>query len=93
MDKQTTMQITTAMDEAVAQVAWRYQVDQAALHAAILHESAAELAAVLNLEPHVAQAHMAHIERAVTVLSDVGAGCKLLTDEVQQQVLHALAAL
>ncbi len=62
------MQMTVAMDDALAQVAWRYQVD-----------AAAELAAVLHLEPQVAQAHMARIARAVTVQTDVGAGCALLT--------------
>ncbi len=83
------MQMTVAMEGALAQVAWRCQVDEAALRAAIMHESAAELAAVLGLEPQVAQAHMARIARAVTVQSDVGAGCMLLTDEVQQQVVPA----
>jgi hypothetical protein len=87
------MQITATMEEAVAQVAWRYQLDERALRAAIRHESAAELAAVLGLAPQVAQAHMTHIARAMTVQSDVGAGCLLLTDELQQQVLQALADL
>jgi hypothetical protein len=77
--KETMMQMTVAMDDALAQVAWRYQVDAAVLRAAIMHESAAELAAVLHLEPQVAQAHMARIARAVTVQTDVGAGCALLT--------------
>ena len=82
------MQMTAAMDDALAQVAWRYQVDEAVVRAAIMHESAAELAAVLHLEPQVAQAHMARIARAVTVQTDVGAGCALLTDAVQQQISY-----
>lgn len=87
------MHINPAIATALEQVAWRYHTDSQALQAAVEHESSAELAAVLGLDPAVADDHMARIRRAVTVQSDLGAGCKLLTDDVQAELLSALAAL
>ena len=87
------MQITAEIAEALEQVAWRYQVDPAALQAAVAAESVAALAEVLRLLPLDAAERMARIQRTVTVQFDWGAGCKLLTDDVQADLLEAIAAL
>lgn len=87
------MQLNALLNEALAQVAWRYNVPIEPLQAAIEHESAEELAAVLRLEHAAAQQHMARLRRAVTVQSDIGAGCRLLTDDIQAEVLAVLASL
>lgn len=87
------MQITAEIAEALDQVAWRYRVDSATLQAAVAAESAAALAEVLRLAPSEAAERMARIQRTVTVQSDWGAGCKLLTDDVQAELLEAIAAL
>lgn len=87
------MQITPQIALALDQVAWRYQVDPAALHAAVAAESEAALADVLQLTSAAAAERMARIRRTVTVQFDWGAGCKLLTDDVQAELLEAIAAL
>ena len=87
------MQLNTELCDALAQVAWRYEVEVELLQAALEHESAAELAAVLGLDQLAADAHMARIRRAVMVQGDIGAGCRLLTDDVQAELLAALAEL
>lgn len=87
------MQMTAEIVEALEQVAWRYQVDPVALQTAVAAESAAALAEVLRLPPPDAAERMARIQRTVTVQSDWGAGCKLLTDDVQAELLEAIAAL
>jgi hypothetical protein len=80
------------VDEALAQVAWRYGADLDALRSALSHESAVELAEALGIEQDAAEARMARVRRALTVQADWGAGCKLLTDDVQQDLLAAIAA-
>lgn len=80
------------IDEALAQVAWRYGADLQALESAFRHESAAELAEALGIEQSVAEERMTRVQRALTVQTDWGAGCKLLTDDVQQDLLAAIAA-
>jgi hypothetical protein len=87
------MQITPPVAAALDQVAWRYQVDPQALRQAIENESAAALAELLQLSPAAAAERMARIQRTVTIESDWGAGCKLLTDDVQAELLDAIAAL
>lgn len=87
------MQINAIIDEALAQLAWRYKADPAQLRHAVEYESAAELAQALGLERDVAEERMGRICRAATVQTDIGAGCKLLTDDVQAEVLTAIAAL
>jgi hypothetical protein len=52
------MQINPVIAAALEQVAWQYQADLQALHAAIEHESGAELAAVLGLDRAIADHHM-----------------------------------
>lgn len=87
------MQITAEIADALDQVAWRYGVDPAVLHAAVAGESVAALAEALRLPTVEATERMARIQRTVTVQSDWGAGCKLLTDDVQADLLEAIAAL
>jgi hypothetical protein len=85
------MMITPHLEEALAQVAWRYSADLDRLRAALSHESAAELAQVLGLDTAAAEERMARVRRALMVQTDWGAGCKLLTDDVQADLLAALA--
>ncbi len=87
------MQLTAELRDALAQAAWRHNVELERLQAAVEHESAAELAAVLGLDQPAADAQMARIRRSVTVQGDIGAGCRLLTDDVQAELLAALAEL
>lgn len=87
------MQLNPTIHAALEQVAWRYNVPVDALHAAIARESATELAQVLGIARPVAETHMARLQRAVTIQSDLGAGCKLLTDDVEADVLAALTEL
>ncbi len=74
-------------------MAWRHNADVDELRAAIEGESAVALAAALCIEQGVAEKHMARLKRALTVQFDVGAGCKLLTDDVEAEVLAALVEL
>ncbi len=87
------MQLNAELRAALAQAAWRHNVEVEGLQAAFEHELAAELAAVLGLDQTAADAHMARICRAVTVQGDIGAGCRLLTDDVQAEMFAALAEL
>ncbi len=87
------MQLNAAMEEALAQVAWRYNAELEVLRMAVQHEAADELARALKLDSDAAQQRMARIQRAATVQTDIGAGCKLLTDDVQAEVLAAIASL
>jgi hypothetical protein len=86
------MMLNEQIEEALAQVAWRYGADLDALRSALSHESAAELAQVLDIDAADAEERMARVSRSVSVQSDWGAGCKLLTDDVQQELLAAIAA-
>lgn len=82
-----------AIDAAIEQVAWRYGADAAAVCRAISDESAPALAAALGIDPARAEERMRAIRRALSVQDDLGAGCRLLTDEVQQELLAAIACL
>lgn len=86
------MLLNAQIEEALAQVAWRYQVEVDALRSALSHESADELAQALGIDRIAAEERMARVSRAVSIQSDWGAGCKLLTDDVQQELLTAIAA-
>lgn len=86
------MLLNAQIEEALAQVAWRYQADLDALRSALSYESADELAQALGIDPAAAEERMAQVSRSVSVQSDWGAGCKLLTDDVQQELLAAIAA-
>lgn len=83
---------STEVDTALAQVAVRYGADPDALRLALEHESADELAQVLDLDQAAAAVRMARVQRALTVQTDVGAGCKLLTDDVQAELIAAIKA-
>lgn len=87
------MQITPQIAEALDQVAWRYQIEPTALQAAFVEESPAALAEALRLPPAEAAERMARIQRMTTVQTDWGAGCKLLTDDMQAELLEEIAAL
>lgn len=78
---------------AIERAAGRYEVDAALLGAAINDESAAQLAAVLGLSEPEAHARIEQIQRVLVINSDWGAGCKLLTDEVADQLIAAIDAL
>ncbi len=80
------------VDTALAQAAARYGADPDALRLALEHESADELARVLPLDQTTAEERMARVRRALTVQTDVGAGCKLLTDDVQAELIAAIKA-
>lgn len=86
------MIVNAQIEEALAQVAWRYNADLDALRSALIHESADELAQALGIEPAAAAERMACVGRSLTVQTDWGAGCKLLTDDVQQELLSTIAA-
>lgn len=87
------MQLSQVLIEALNQVAWRRNADVGELRTAIEGESAVALARVLGIEKGMAEQHMARLQRALTIESDVGAGCKLLTDDVEAEVLAALVEL
>lgn len=87
------MQLSATILERIDAAARRRGIEAAALRSAIAGESAAELAAALGIGAAEARAHMARLERAVTVQSDIGAGCALLSDDVEREVLAALAWL
>ena len=87
------MQLNAMLNEVLAQVAWRYHADEDALRQALSNESADELARVLGLDAATAAARMDRVRRVLTVQTDWGAGCKLLTDDVQVELLDAIAAL
>ena len=74
----------------LAQVARRYHADAQQLRQALEDESAAELAAALEIDRAAAEERMAKIQRAVVVQSDWGAGCRLLTDDVRTEMVAAL---
>lgn len=76
----------------IAEVARRYHADPTHLRAAIEHESAAELAAALRIDPAQAAQRMESVQRILTMQMDWGAGCKLLTDDVQAELRAAIAA-
>lgn len=86
------MMLSAQIEEALAQVAWRYGADLDVLRSALSHESAEELAQALGIDVAVAQERMARVSRSVSVQTDWGAGCKLLTEDVQQELLEAIAA-
>ncbi|HEX6292859.1 MAG TPA: hypothetical protein VFZ66_26980 [Herpetosiphonaceae bacterium] len=86
------MLLDAHIEEALAQVAWRYGADLDALRAALIHESADELARALGLDRAAADERMARVRRVLTVQTDWGAGCKLLTEDVQHDLLAAIAA-
>lgn len=86
------MMLSPQIEEALAQVAWRYGADLDALRSALSHESADELAQALGIDAAVAEERMARVSRSVSVQTDWGAGCKLLTEDVQQELLEAIAA-
>lgn len=86
------MMLNEQIEEALAQVAWRYQADLDALRAALSNESAEDLARALGIDAAAAAERMARASRSVSVQSDWGAGCKLLTEDVQQELLAAIAA-
>jgi hypothetical protein len=81
------------VDAAVQEAAVRYHADPRSLLLAVIHEAPDELANVLGVEHAVAEAHMERISRILTVQSDWGAGCKLLTDQVQAELAAAIKAL
>lgn len=87
------MQFNPVVEEAIAQAAWRYGADVDALRAAIIAESATDLSAVLRIDRAAAESRMAAIRRALVVQDDLGAGCRRLTDEVQHELLAAIARL
>ena len=85
------MMLNPQIEAALEQVAWRYNADLERLRAALSHESADDLAQALGLPVAAAEARMARARRALTVQTDWGAGCKLLTDDVQAELLVAIA--
>jgi len=85
------MMLNPQIEAALEQVAWRYNADLELLRSALSHESAVELAQALGLSAAAAEERMARARRALTVQSDWGAGCKLLTDDVQAELLAAIA--
>ncbi len=85
------MMLNAQVEAALEQVAWRYNADLDQLRTALNHESAAELAQVLGLDLAAAEERIARARRALTVQTDWGAGCKLLSDEVQADLLAAIA--
>jgi hypothetical protein len=85
------MILNPQIEAALEQIAWRYNADLHRLRSALSHESAAELAQALGLPAAAAEERMARARRALTVQSDWGAGCKLLTDDVQAELLAAIA--
>lgn len=85
------MQFGPQLTAVIEQVAWKYRSDPLKLRAALEHESARELASVLALDEATAQRRMAEIQRILTVQTDWGAGCKLLTDDVQDALLTTIA--
>ncbi len=87
------MQLNPVLREALGQVAKRHGAEVDALHRAIEGESSLGLAQALGIEADVAEEHMARLRRALTVQSDFGAGCKLLADDVEAEVLAALSDL
>ena len=79
--------------EAIQRVADRYRVDASLIEKAIANESAEQLAEVLRLNLQAAQERMGRIERVLSVQTDWGAGCALLTDDVAAELVQAIDQL
>ncbi len=77
---------------AIKRAADRYKVDAVLLGTAINDESAAQLAAVLHLTEPEAHARIEQIQRILVVNNDWGAGCKLLTNEITDELVAAIDA-
>ncbi len=77
---------------AIERAANRYKVDPVRLGAALNNESAVQLATVLGLSQSESQARIEPIQRVLVVNNDWGAGCKLLTDEITDQLIAAIDA-
>jgi hypothetical protein len=86
------MRLNEMIEQALAQVAWRHGADLDALRSALSHESAEELAQALGIDRSAAEERMAPVRRCLSVQTDWGAGCMVLTDAVQQDLLEAIAA-
>jgi hypothetical protein len=82
-------QIAAALERA----ARRYGAGVAALRAALEHESADELMQVLGISLVEARARIGRVERVLAFSGDWGAGCKLLTDDVRDELLAVLDSL
>ncbi len=87
------MQLLDEERDIVAQVARRLDVDVARLTLAVENESAAELGRALQVDDVTARAKLDPIVRLVAMGDDWGAGCRLLTDDMRQELRAALWAL
>jgi transposase-like protein len=87
------MFMSQEIDAAVVRVARRYSVDSEQLRQALERDSAEELGHVLGLPVIEAENRMAAIRRAHSVTADWGAGCKLLTDDVESELLAVIESL
>ncbi len=67
--------------------------DGAQLTRAIESESVSDVAAVLHITIEEATERLLPLLRAVSIGDDWGAGCKLLTEDVQQAIREALWGL
>ena len=87
------MELGSAEQNILADIARRLDLVLGDLVEAIEGESAADLAAAMCISLSDAEARLARVRRAVAIGDDWGAGCKLLTDDVRQELQSALRAL
>ena len=87
------MQLEAEERAILATIARRLDIAPDALVDAIERESAPELATLLRVDEAEAAARLEPIRRVVTVESDWGAGCRLLTDDLRMDLRRALHAL
>lgn len=87
------MQLTPTLEAALVRAATRYHADPARLRQAVEAESVRELARVLGIEPTAAAERMERLQRIMVVQNDWGAGCRLLSDDVEAELCAALDAL
>ncbi len=78
---------------ALERAARRYGAGVEALRGALEHESAAELMQALGISLVEAKARIGRVERVLAFSGDWGAGCRLLTDDVRDELLAVLDSL
>lgn len=85
------MHLPHTIDAVLDDVAARHKADMAVLRSAIERDSAADLALILGIDREDAQGRLADLERVLTVQGDIGAGCVLLTDTIDDELVAMIA--
>lgn len=77
---------------ALRRAARRNNADAEALCVALQHESADELALALDIPIANARERMGRVQRVLAFTGDWGAGCRLLTDDLRDELVGLFEA-